>query len=323
MAARVQGMGRQGLVTLAAACLALAGCEVTEPLPVTPPPPVVAPTPVAPPPLAPVRSPQSEALAQHYQRLQAQLLAQGLLRGDGGGPDTPFTDQMLARNFINIALYDEYVPGTGAQTPTPTISRLRRWDRPIRMQVIHGDSVPEAQRSRDSASIAAFAARLSRLTDTSITKTSVAPNFHVLILNEDERLGYEDRLRALVPGIAESSLRAVMTMPRATLCLAIAFSDGGQPGYTRALVVIRGEHPDLLRLACIHEELAQAMGLANDSPAARPSIFNDDEEFGLLTTHDELLLRMLYDPRFRTGMSAAEAAPIARQIAADLLAGQS
>ena len=44
------------------------------------------------------------------------------------------------------------------------------------------------------------------------------------------------------------------------------------------------------------------MGLANDSPDARPSVFNDDEEFAFLTRHDELLLKMLYDPRLRPGM---------------------
>jgi hypothetical protein len=38
------------------------------------------------------------------------------------------------------------------------------------------------------------------------------------------------------------------------------------------------------------------MGLANDSRQARPSIFNDDQEFALLTGHDELLLTILYDP---------------------------
>ncbi len=79
-----------------------------------------------------------------------------------------------------------------------------------------------------------------------------------------------------------------------------------------------------MRSACIHEELAQGMGLANDSPGARPSIFNDDEEFALLTTHDELLLRMLYDTRLQTGMEPSVAAPIARQIAREYLtAGQS
>ena len=63
------------------------------------------------------------------------------------------------------------------------------------------------------------------------------------------------------------------------------------------------------------------MGLANDSPAARPSVFNDDEEFALLTRHDELLLRMLYDPRLRPGMTEAEARPIITDIATELTGG--
>jgi hypothetical protein len=78
-----------------------------------------------------------------------------------------------------------------------------------------------------------------------------------------------------------------------------------------------------MRLACIHEEVAQALGLVNDSPTARPSIFNDNEEFGLLTLHDELLLKILYDDRLTPGMSAAVAAPIVRQIASELVDGQS
>ena len=316
---------RLGLAVAALALFGLAGCgDPVAPVTVTP---VVLPDlprlPPAPPPVADVaRSDASIALSQHYQRLQAQLLSQGLLRGDGGGPDTPFTDSMLARNFINIALYDEYVTANGAIRQQATVSTLRRWDQPIGMNVEFGRTIPAAQRSRDTASIGTFAARLSRLTGVSISQSDQASaNFLVLVLNEDDRLGYESRLRALVPGIAESSVRAFMDLPRSTLCLVIAFSDGGGPGYGRAVALIRGEHPDPLRLACVHEELAQGMGLANDSPAARPSIFNDDEEFGLLTTHDELLLRMLYDSRFRTGMSAAEAAPIARQIATELVGG--
>ena len=55
---------------------------------------------------------------------------------------------------------------------------------------------------------------------------------------------------------------------------------------------------------------------------ARPSIFNDDDEFALLTRHDELLLEMLYDPRLRPGMTAAEAMPIVRVMAAELTGDQ-
>ncbi len=97
------------------------------------------------------------------------------------------------------------------------------------------------------------------------------------------------------------------------------FSTGSDTQFRKAVAVIRAEHPDLLRTACLHEEIAQGLGLSNDSPAARPSIFNDDEEFGLLTEHDELLLRILYDDRLVPGMTAAQARPIVAAIASELL----
>jgi hypothetical protein len=91
----------------------------------------------------------------------------------------------------------------------------------------------------------------------------------------------------------------------------------------QAVAVIRAEHPDLMRLSCIHEELAQGLGLANDSPRARPSVFNDDEEFALLTRMDEILLKILYDRRLRPGMTESEARPIVEVIAAEIMGGAS
>ena len=76
----------------------------------------------------------------------------------------------------------------------------------------------------------------------------------------------------------------------------------------------------MLRKSCLQEEITQSLGLTNDSDRARPSIFNDDQEFAVVTEHDEMLLRLLYDPRLRTGMSAQEAMPIAREILDDLQA---
>jgi hypothetical protein len=309
----------------AAALLALgllAGCAEEVAAPVPPPEPPVVETPVAPPPVAAApRSAESEALAQYYARLQQDLLTRGLLRGDGGGPDTPFTDVMLARNFVRIALYDEYAPGAPLESGEPVLSRLRRWETPVRMDIRFGATVPEDQRVRDRATVSAYAARLSRITDLPITQVTSNANYHVFIVNEDDRRGLEAELRALAPGIADSSVRAIINMPRSTLCLVIAFSEGGSPVYSKAIAVIRGEHPDLLRSACVHEEIAQGLGLANDHPQARPSIFNDDEEFGLLTRHDELLLEILYDDRLTPGMTPTEAAPVVSRIAAELMGG--
>ena len=300
--------GRHGTsFAVLAAAASLAACQIT---------PVSAPAPEP----EPVISAESAVLAAYYQRLQDRLLAQGLIRTDGGGPDTPFTDQMLAQNFVRIALFDEYVAHGGTLRAQTTISRLRRWEQPIRMSIEFGTSIPTAQRTKDSAAIVDYAGRLSAVTGVPIHQSAFQPNYVVLVLNELDRQGFEIRLRELLPGIDQTSIRTVIDLPKDQLCIVIGTFGADGLSYDKAVALIRGEHPDLLRLSCIHEELAQGMGLANDSPRARPSIFNDDEEFGLLTTQDELMLQMLYDPRLTPGMTAAEAAPIARIIAKELMA---
>lgn len=319
-----------GGITRRIAMLVLAtgimGCDVLMP-PVEPTKQVPQAAVTAEPETAPVVTPPSQAskdLAVYYRRLQNDLLTQGLLRGDGGGPDTPFTDTQLARNFVRIALFNEYRDDSDFRRPQATISKLRRWTNPIRMSVEFGDTVPLAQRDVDMASVSAYAARLSRATGVPITITDVNPNFRVLFLGEDDRRAYGPRLRELIPNISDATVRTFVNLPRDQLCVVIGTFAPGRSNYTKAVAMIRAEHPSLMRSACIHEELAQGMGLANDSPQARPSIFNDDEEFALLTTHDELLLRMLYDPRLEPGMAPAVAAPIARIIAREYLSsGQS
>jgi hypothetical protein len=85
-----------------------------------------------------------------------------------------------------------------------------------------------------------------------------------------------------------------------------------------ALVIIRSELPEIMRRACFHEEIAQSLGLTNDSHFARPSIFNDDDEFATLTKFDEILLRILYDHRLQPGISQKEAAQLVKQIATEI-----
>lgn len=271
---------------------------------------------LAPPPSEMTRSLRSEQLSRYYGRLQADLVAQGLLRTDGGGPDTPYTAEVLARNFEQIAFFDEYAQGAGLTTPTNgDAGQLRRWNGPVRMDVTFGASVPENRRSEDLASVQNYINRLARVTRHPIDFAN-SGNFHVLFMGEDDREEMERVLREKVPNISDRTVQVITTLPRSIHCLVVAFSGSSNPyAYTRAVAVIRAEHPDLIRLSCVHEELAQGLGLANDSPQARPSIFNDDDEFALLTSHDEKLLAMLYDPRLRPGLDAETARPIVRILA--------
>jgi hypothetical protein len=278
---------------------------------------VAAPVPAAPVEVAP--SAKSVALSEYYAALQYQMRLRGLIRGAEDSAAVPFSANALAQNFEAIALYDEYRPGQTGFRHSQTPSTLRRWAQPVRMSVEFGDTVPSATRAADRAFITKYATRLSAASGHPIRMDSQNPNFLVLVVGEDDRPAFANRLRQFVPGISENTVDSFLDLPRSILCLVYAFPGSRDNGaYDRAIAVIRAEHPGLLRQSCIHEELAQGLGLANDSPRARPSIFNDDEEFGFLTRHDELLLKMLYDPRLSVGMRAEQARPIITTLAYEL-----
>ncbi|RKF17275.1 DUF2927 domain-containing protein [Roseovarius spongiae] len=297
---------------------ALAACEIAPPAPGVKPRARPASVKPPPPPQATGPSEKSRALAAYYTRVETNLVGQGLLRTDGGGPDTPWTDTDLLRNFERIAFYDEYARNRGLTRSDGKPGGLRKWTGPVRMAVEFGAAVPEDQRSVDRGTVARYADRLARVTGHPISIGAGADaNFHVLIMGEDDRAEAVRRIKTLVPNINPSSLALFDNLPRSIHCLVVAFAGTGEDHtYRRAIAFIRAEHPPLLRKSCVHEELAQGLGLANDSPRARPSIFNDDDEFALLTTQDEELLRLLYSPRLRPGMSEAEARPILRDLIA-------
>ncbi|WP_439103129.1 DUF2927 domain-containing protein [Celeribacter marinus] len=316
-------MWRGGHITSLSAgaiALALSACVTTTP-PQSTPAPRANPTQFTPtvPQTEPVaRSTASLDMMRYYAKVQADLLRNELLRTDAGGADTPFGARQLAENFDAIALNDEYTDVGGQYVARTTRSTLHKWTVPVRLGLEFGASVPPAQRTKDQATLTALAAQLGRATGHSVA-VSARPNFHVLVLNEDERRAAGPRLAQLIPGLPSAAVRSVENMPPSAYCLVIASDPADDGAYRSAVAVIRGEHPDLMRASCFHEEIAQGLGLANDSPHARPSIFNDDEEFALLTRHDELLLRILYDPRLTAGMQPDTARAIAAQIARELM----
>ncbi|MEY4873254.1 MAG: hypothetical protein RLZZ563_2584 [Pseudomonadota bacterium] len=132
-------------------------------------------------------TPASTLARVHYARVQAQLLSQGLLRTDGGGNDTPFTDRMLAENFIRVALYDEYTRTAGGPVQRMTASRIRKWQAPIRVGLRFGPSIAADRRAADTIRIGSFLQRLSRITGHPIALNDSAPNFYIHIVTEDER----------------------------------------------------------------------------------------------------------------------------------------
>jgi len=245
------------------------------------------------------------------------LRSAGKLRTDTAPPDAPFTDADLERNFIKIAMFNEFAPTYEVKLQrTPSV--LNRWEGPVRYHIF-GEDVTEDDR-RD---IAAFMARLARLTGLEITEAEKDHNLLIAVLNADERRAFKTVLEEKWGRDASTFMRTWADDPRSPCVAQYGDSDSGDvTAIDGGIVAVKAEIRGLFRVSCFHEELAQVMGLQNDDDTVRPSIFNDDEEFALMTLHDEYLMRILYDRRLRPGMTAKEVEPLLPEIVRDLDLGE-
>ncbi|MDT8344098.1 MAG: DUF2927 domain-containing protein [Thermohalobaculum sp.] len=244
----------------------------------------------------------------------------GGLRTDRAAPDLPFDERVLERDFLTVALGAEPNP-VGAQPGERTLAAgvLRRWQAPIRW-TLADDSLTAA---RDGPLVERTLTRLAAITGHDIAPAGdEAANLYVFFLRPQDYA----TITADPPdwpsgrwlaGFIDRFGRAPDTPCVATFSASGPDAPGGPHRIAFAVVLIRAELPASLAEACIEEELSQTMGLPNDDPGVRPSIFNDDEEFALLTRHDEALLRILYDPRLEPGMTEADLAPLLPRVAAD------
>ncbi|MEM9010800.1 MAG: DUF2927 domain-containing protein [Pseudomonadota bacterium] len=78
-----------------------------------------------------------------------------------------------------------------------------------------------------------------------------------------------------------------------------------------ASVLISDDLPPHAVRACLHEEIAQALGVGNDLYRLSSSVFNDDNRFSALTGHDMAVLHRLYRPDLTPGLTRREVARIA------------
>ncbi|MEL7139449.1 MAG: DUF2927 domain-containing protein [Pseudomonadota bacterium] len=264
-------------------------------------------------------------------------LVLGKMRLERAPKGMPVSDLALADNFRRIAFGLEagvFGGETGndgvreAAAPADSgAGRLRRWRRPVRWQITSlGASAQGYLRAVDETT-----QRIASATGHDIARVGPGEpaNLAVLFLRPQD---YAPAARALAGQPAGEWLaRQVERFGRAgnTPCVGLflharraAAIPGGQRVETDeilfGLALIRDGLPPRLARACVEEELAQAMGLPNDDPNVRPSVFNDDQEFALLTGHDEALLKILYDPRLAPGMTEDEAMEIVPSIIADI-----
>ena len=257
----------------------------------------------------------SRQLKQRYDHLATGLIAQGLLRTDGGSKSPRTTPEALIELFNSLAFYDEYEPSSGFQPAQATPTALSKWQRPVKINLHFGPSLNPETRVTDTKFLSDYAAQLSNITRHPIELTTELGNFHVVVVDEVHRMNMVQNLRKKDVLVPPNIQQIIQQMPADIHCMVLTLSARHSHHiHEQALAMIRAEHPPVLKKACFHEEIAQGLGLHNDNPAAHPSIFNDDDEFAFLTEQDALLLRILYDPRLPAGIELHEAQPILKQL---------
>lgn len=242
-----------------------------------------------------------------YVRVQQ---AEGRMRTERNPADAPYSNADLIRDFREIMLYSEYVQQDGIYTPGRAAQPLEKRTGPVRLSIV-GETLTRT----DLVQINDVAARLSRVTGLQVSRDEANPNIQIMVLTRDEMLTEADRLEAVGEEATAYELRHGLTD---AICAAYSFGPLDHDGDQAYTIVIPAELTGILRQSCFEEELGQAFGPNADFDGARPSVFNDDEEFSLLTEHDEYLFRMLYDPRLKPGMTERQVMRLLPAILADL-----
>ena len=262
---------------------------------------------------------QETKLRKYYTRLEERKISLGLLRQDGGGTDTPFDVNDIAEAFGQLAFYNEYDIDENRLLPNSKSVNLAKWKSNTNISVWFGTSVHTEQKDKDLQEINDLIGNLSRVTNHNIKIRRQNANMYVVVANQKEIKDLIGEIGLKRPEFDPKRIPIITQLPKDIHCMAMT-SMNAEPNseIASALVIIRSELPKLMRRACFHEEIAQSLGLTNDSHFARPSIFNDDDEFATLTQFDEILLQILYDLRLHPGISEREASQLVREITSEI-----
>ncbi|MEN8618305.1 DUF2927 domain-containing protein [Shewanella baltica] len=192
----------------------------------------------------------------------------------------------ITQAFSEIALKNEYDVAK---------HRVRKWRIPVRVFVEHqvGD------RALHTQLVQMHLAHLAEITghDIQLVDTLLDANLHLVFTRQSQ---WESEVTRLM---GPSSAKNV----HGSVCMA-KFALNAKSEIERAWVIIPVDQAQMhgKLVACVVEEITQVLGLPNDSEKVFPSIFNDKTPQDLLTGLDFILLKLLYNPSIRSGMTAAE-----------------
>lgn len=195
---------------------------------------------------------------------------------------------------------------------------LLRWDQPARFRLVapngieigqvEADTIAEVNEQMSSA-LGRLSARHAGSQQATLT---------VAFLPRDQFPGL---FRAYARTWPAEVRERVIHEAQASLCYGLIGQrdPSSRPGVIlTGFVLINSDLDEAGRRACLHQEMFQVAGLPTDACHYRPSVICEPDFPQTVTEIDLILLRTLYDPRLKPGMTREEAMPIARKIIREL-----
>jgi hypothetical protein len=209
---------------------------------------------------------------------------------NGAPPEyTRFTTAELTRGFLALAFGSDLRIGARPRG-------IRRFDHPVRVTVVNSGSVDRS-------------AAMARVVDDYARKI---PNLHLSIAAANQPADIEIRLidekdftAALRAAFGAKVTKTFVARTDPQCMTSVKSSAEGQ--ILRAVSFIIVDKGDAVFFDCAFHELLHAFGLSNHDQRNLWTTLNQKRMVGYLSVYDRALLTLLYDPRLRPGMTAAQA----------------
>ena len=196
----------------------------------------------------------------------------------------------IEQSFYEIALQNEY---NSKQT------HIRKWNKPLLIYIKHEVGDKELHLRL----VKAHLTHLSEITGLTFSYTQHKADANLTIF-----LTRSNQVNSLIR--QEISTNAVKQLKN-SVCLANIQTNQNSE-IIKALVILPVDRARMhgKLISCVVEELTQILGLPNDSKTIYPTIFSDRNIYKLLTGLDYLLLKLLYLPEIKSGMTKHQIKPI-------------
>ncbi|MEZ9240398.1 DUF2927 domain-containing protein [Vibrio splendidus] len=210
---------------------------------------------------------------------------------------TPLT--WLDRSFVETAFYNVALQHEYSQGNKP----LAKWKQPIKIWIAHRVGDEELHQE---------------LTELHIRHLSEVTQHPITIVNKESEANVKWIYTRQSQWVSEAKsvlkLKSTEHLNNAICTAGYRTNSKGEIVYAGIVIPVDQARSRGKLVACIVEEITQVLGLPNDSDKAYPSIFNDHTPEDLLSPLDVVLLKLLYEPELKAGMTKSEVKPIVRKI---------